>query len=333
MDSVSLTDPLVTVAIPTFNRASLLRECVASALSQTYSNFEVLVSDNASTDDTQEMLSEFTDSRLRVVRQPTNIGLLPNWNACLENARGDYVVVVSDDDTIAPWLLERCIALVRDHPQIPIVVALSDLHLASRGQTYAARTSRYLQTGIQDGTDILLAYLRGEIGVIATCSVMLRTEAVRAGGGFPLDFPATADVAAWAPLLFLGEAGFVNEACATWYSHGGSETARLNVERLLCDGWKVADLISHLARQHTKDVARRHSIQLLSRRCFATRGFTALSDYRRKGGGLQNIVNFLWRFRRRFSKVGMTAVVRFAAIILCPRAIADKMAGLLRDRL
>ena len=89
--------PLVTIAIPTFNRASLLRECVRSALSQTYRHFEVLVSDNASTDETKEILGQFSDGRLRVIGQETNIGLLPNWNACLAEARGDYVIFLPVD--------------------------------------------------------------------------------------------------------------------------------------------------------------------------------------------------------------------------------------------
>src|SRR4051794_12551277 len=81
--------PFVTIAIPTFNRADLLVDCLRSALAQTYSAFEVVVSDNASTDHTQEVLSRFTDRRLRVIRQDRNIGLLPNWNACLAAAKGD----------------------------------------------------------------------------------------------------------------------------------------------------------------------------------------------------------------------------------------------------
>ena len=314
--------PLVTIAIPTFNRASLLKDCVTSALSQTYGHFEVLVSDNASADETVEILSEFSDGRLRVIRQETNIGSLPNFHACLANARGDYIVFVSDDDTIAPWLLERCVDIVKDHPQIPIIVALSNYHSSSTG-TRAARTSRYLQTGICDGTDILSEYLKGEIAVLATCSVMLRTEALRAEGGIPLDLPHTSDIASWAPHLLAGKAGFVNEACATWHHHEDSQTGRLSIDQLLCDGWKAADLISNLARQHTKDLRQRHIIQLLSRRCFAGRGLTILSDYRRSGGGLQNILNFIWRFRRDLADVDMKAVLKLVATILCPRPIAD----------
>ncbi|XIA62295.1 glycosyltransferase family 2 protein [Bradyrhizobium sp. TZ2] len=59
----------MTIAIPTFNRAALLKDCVQSALSQTYTNIEVLVSDNASTDDTTKVLREFSDNRLRILRQ------------------------------------------------------------------------------------------------------------------------------------------------------------------------------------------------------------------------------------------------------------------------
>src|SRR5450759_2852582 len=86
-------EPLLTIAIPTFNRAGMLKDCILSALSQTYKNFEVIVSDNASTDETQEVLKSFCDRRLRVVRQKTNIGLLPNWNACLAEASGEYIAV------------------------------------------------------------------------------------------------------------------------------------------------------------------------------------------------------------------------------------------------
>ena len=56
---------------------------------QTYPNIEVLVSDNASTDDTTKVLRELCDKRLRVMRQETNIGLLPNWNACVAAAKGE----------------------------------------------------------------------------------------------------------------------------------------------------------------------------------------------------------------------------------------------------
>ena len=67
--------PLITIAIPTFNRAALLRGAFSRPYRRLMTNIEVLVSDNASTDDTAEVLREFNDKRLRVMRQETNIGL------------------------------------------------------------------------------------------------------------------------------------------------------------------------------------------------------------------------------------------------------------------
>src|SRR5262245_13091376 len=100
------SDPLVTIAIPTFNRSAWLQGCLAAALQQTYGHFEIVVSDNASTDATQDVLRGFASAKMRVIRQAQNIGLVANWNACLAAARGSHIVFVSDDDTIAPWLLE-----------------------------------------------------------------------------------------------------------------------------------------------------------------------------------------------------------------------------------
>src|SRR5262245_7177388 len=95
VSSASATNPLVTIAIPTFNRESWVRDCVLSALAQSYSDFEVVVSDNASTDRTQDVLQEFRNHpKVRIVRQSENIGSIRNFNACLEQAKGQYIVFV-----------------------------------------------------------------------------------------------------------------------------------------------------------------------------------------------------------------------------------------------
>jgi glycosyltransferase involved in cell wall biosynthesis len=320
----------VTIAIPTFNRAALLKGCVAAALSQTYPHFEVVVSNNASTDDTRNVLSGINDARLRVIHQETNIGLLPNWNACLANARGDYIVFVADDDRIAPWLLERSARLVKQQPRISSVIALSNLRAASLEQTRPARVSQCHDTGIWDGTEILMDFLTDRI-TVTMCSVMMRTALLQSRGGLPLDLPHTADVAAWAPLLLLGKSGFVNEACATFTYHNTSETARLGVEQLLLDGRKVADLIARTATIHVADPQQRKTIQIQAARCFARRALIALSDFRTSGGGIQVLLNMLWRFRRDLYGVNLGAMLRFIATICCPQPLAVQLRHLRRS--
>jgi glycosyltransferase involved in cell wall biosynthesis len=323
-------DPLVTIAIPTFNRASLLKQCVASVLAQTYDRFEIVVSDNASTDETQTILSEFGDDRLRIIRQEKNIGLNLNWNACLAAARGDYVIFLPDDDRIAPHLLERCCTLVRAEPQLPIVVTLSNPHSVSLGKTFRARASRTLSTGIWDGSDILLDYLTDQI-TVTMCSVMLRTELVRANGGIPHGYPHTGDFATWAPLLLAGKAGFVNEACAMFTYHNESETARLSVELLIGDSRKVVEFISRQVDEHVQVAEKRNTLKAEARRCFARRGLVILADYRKNGGAAQRLVNFLWQFRHDLQSVDLASALRFAATVLCPQVIADWLRRLRPD--
>jgi hypothetical protein len=322
--------PLVTIAIPTFNRATLLKGCVTAALSQTYPHFEVVVSNNDSPDDTKNVLSGFNDARLRIINQETNIGLLPNWNACLANAKGDYIVFVADDDRIAPWLLERCARLIKRQPAISSVITLSDLRAASIGRTRPARASQFHGTGIWDGTEILMDFLTDQI-TVTICSVMMRTDLLRSRGGLPLDLPHTADVAAWAPLLLLGKSGFVNEACATFTYHNSSETARLGVEKLLLDGRKVADLIARTAAIHVADPQRRKAIRIQAKRCFARRGLIALSDFRTSGGGIQALLNVLLRFRRDLYGANLKSILRFIAIVSCPQSLATQLRELRRS--
>jgi glycosyltransferase involved in cell wall biosynthesis len=335
-DAVTISDsvpdnsiyPFVTIAIPTFNRAALLKACVTAALSQTYPHFEVVVSNNASPDDTRTVLSGFNDTRLRVINQETNIGLLPNWNACLANAKGDYIVFVADDDRIAPWLLERCARLIKRQPAISSVITLSDLRAASLGRTRPARASQFHDTGIWDGTEILMDFLTDQI-TVTMCSVMMRTDLLQSRGGLPLDLPHTADVAAWAPLLLLGKSGFVNEACATFTYHNSSETARLGVEQLLLDGRNVADLIARTAATHV-DPRRSKTIRIQAKRCFARRGLIALSDFRTSGGGIQALLNLLWRFRRDLYGANLKSILRFIAVVSCPQSLATQLRELRR---
>jgi len=101
--------PLVTIAIPTYNRAgSYLPAALGSALAQSYPRLEVLVADNASSDDTASLFQSAADKRLRYLRHPVNIGANPNYNFCLEQARGDYFLLLHDDDMVDHDFVATC---------------------------------------------------------------------------------------------------------------------------------------------------------------------------------------------------------------------------------
>ena len=101
--------PLVTIAIPTYNRAdAYLSEALESAVSQTYQNIEIIVSDNCSTDKTEMVVRGFSDAKIRYFRQEKNIGANNNFNCCIEQAGGSYVLLLHDDDLIDPDFVEVC---------------------------------------------------------------------------------------------------------------------------------------------------------------------------------------------------------------------------------
>jgi len=106
--------PLVSICIPCYNAERYLRETVDSVRKQTYPNIEINIRDNASTDGTPELLRALAaeDSRIRVFRNETNIGMAGNWNAVVADSRGEYVGILSADDLLLPDFASECAALL-----------------------------------------------------------------------------------------------------------------------------------------------------------------------------------------------------------------------------
>lgn len=110
--------PLFTVAIPTYNRADMLAYTMSCVLQQTFTDFELIISDNASPDHTPEVVKRFDDPRIRYIRHAENRGPIFNWANCTDIAKGDWFVFNQDDDLLCPFFLERCALAIRKDPQI-----------------------------------------------------------------------------------------------------------------------------------------------------------------------------------------------------------------------
>lgn len=118
--------PTVSIGLPVYNGEEFLRESLDALLAQTYRDFELIISDNASTDRTEEICREYADRdpRITYVRQSVNIGAAPNHNAVVLLARGKYFKWASHDDLYAPTLLERCVEVLEADPEPVLVHAL-----------------------------------------------------------------------------------------------------------------------------------------------------------------------------------------------------------------
>ncbi len=112
-------NPRVTIALPVYNGQQMLLEAVDSVLSQTFDDFELLISDNASTDATPELCGEIAarDPRVRVQRHEENIGSWRNFNSVVSSARGECFRWMGDDDVLAPTYLEECWRALESRPE------------------------------------------------------------------------------------------------------------------------------------------------------------------------------------------------------------------------
>ncbi len=155
---------LVSIGIPTYNRAPTLRRALASALAQTHDELEVLVSDNASADGTEELCRAVAadDPRVRYVRQPRNLGPTANFNSLFASVRGDYVGLLADDDWLDPCYVAACLQALRADPHAALVAgrpryvragqfAFDGVAHRHRGGDPAARVRAYLASVDDNG--------------------------------------------------------------------------------------------------------------------------------------------------------------------------------------
>jgi hypothetical protein len=127
-DSVA-DHPLVSIGVPVYNGERFLARALDSLLAQSLSDFELIISDNASTDATPAICQEYVrrDRRVRFVRQPVNIGAPRNWNAVVHEARGTYFKWASASDYCAPAMVEKCVRQLQADPGIVLCQGLTQL--------------------------------------------------------------------------------------------------------------------------------------------------------------------------------------------------------------
>lgn len=181
--------PTVSVIIPVFNRAHVLKRTLDGVLKQTFTDFEVLVVDDCSKDDPESVVASFQDSRLRYLRQPVNKGVSAARNRGLREARGPFVAFLDDDDEWFPEKLALQVALFRRSPP--------DVGLIYTGvETVSDDGNVSLQIPSARG-DLYRELLVRNILHGAPASAMLRRNVVTDVGFFDESLPAIEDYDYW----------------------------------------------------------------------------------------------------------------------------------------
>lgn len=111
-----MTSPKFSVVIPTRERAETLRHALRTCLDQNFDDYEIIVSDNFSSSKTAEVVAEASSARVRCVRTPAPLAMSTNWEFGVSHARGEYVILLGDDDGLMPYALKELDALTRQSP-------------------------------------------------------------------------------------------------------------------------------------------------------------------------------------------------------------------------
>lgn len=171
-------EPLITIGLPVFNGERFLRCAIDALLAQTYRNFELIIADNASTDNTFAIAQEYADrdNRVHLVRHPRNIGAAKNWNCIVPMARGRYFKWASSNDYVVPTMLADCLAAMQ---------ADVSLVLCAGGTTLIDETGSVVQAYDGD-VDAMHARpserfkrVRRELALNNVQSGLIRTDALR----------------------------------------------------------------------------------------------------------------------------------------------------------
>jgi glycosyltransferase involved in cell wall biosynthesis len=192
-----VNDPAVSFVVPCYRLAHLLRECVTSILSQTYCDFEVLIMDDCSPDNTADIAAAFTDHRVRYIRNAENLGHLANYNKGISLSRGRYIWLISADDRLRRrYVLERYVRLMDEQPKVGYVFC-PGIELQDGAETTLVDCGYYGQRDkIFSGQDFIATSLYNGHSLLAP-SVMVRKDCYEKISAFPLDMPHQGDMYLW----------------------------------------------------------------------------------------------------------------------------------------
>lgn len=232
----------ISICIPVFNGASWLRQAMESALSQSRGDFEVLVVENGSTDDTLEIARSVAggDERVRIEHFAETVDAVANHNRCLALARGSLIKFLHHDDVLRTDCVERMASVFEEAPSVGLVFSRRDVVLEEPDEP-AAQAWAQAHATLHDGFGPLESVNRGselldrwlptfggadfENWVAEPSATMLRSGVVERLGGFNDRVKQSFDVDLWLRLMAVSDVGYVGEPLVAFRHHTQSLSA------------------------------------------------------------------------------------------------------------
>lgn len=246
--------PTVSIVVPNYNYAHHLPERLDTLFAQTFGDFEVLVLDDASTDDSRSVIDAYADRpNVRVAINEENSGsVFRQWNRGVEMARGRYVWIAEADDAAEPTFLERLVGVLEDDPDVAFVYSESAmvddngtlLGLTSERLNYEP-LDQWRSDFIHSGEDEIRSNLAYRNTVPNASAVVFRRDLYRAAGGADATYTCLGDWDMWAKLAMAGGVGYIAEPLNRFRFHAGTvrSSLRWRPSVLLEDQRRIAEYL------------------------------------------------------------------------------------------
>ena len=217
--------PKVSVLIPAYNAAQFLADCIESVLAQDFQDYELLVSDDCSTDGTAAVIEKYAakDPRIRWWRNPKNFYQAGNFNLCLQSARGEFIkLLFADDILLGTGSLGKMVTVLEQQPAVSLVGCASWV-IDEHGRKLGGRDS-FRRTRSWDGREIIVRCFETPGNLIGEPSLVLFRRS-QMGGGFNGRYRQLIDLEFFFHLLEQGDFAYLAEPLAAWRQHDNQVTA------------------------------------------------------------------------------------------------------------
>lgn len=223
--------PKVSICLPVYNGRRFLGEAIETALAQTFSDFEFLIADDRSTDDSFEIAESYArqDKRIVVWRNEENKGLFNNYNETMSRATGDFIKPFAQDDLWAPSIVQRCLDTFGANPDLSLV-AVGRQWITADGAEISTQCEFDTTTTLPADEVVSSCLLRLVNWIGEPSTVMFPRQ--RWGSGFDADFYHMGDLEYWFRVLDGGTYTYLHEPLCLFRRHDGSTTNR-NLKGLL----------------------------------------------------------------------------------------------------
>jgi glycosyltransferase involved in cell wall biosynthesis len=197
--------PLVSICLPVFNGEKFLKDAIASILTQSYRNLELLVCDDASTDNSWALLQTIHDPRLILHRNDRNMGPELNWNKILWEAKGKYVKLFHQDDLLDPECIARQVEALEAFPNAVLAFCSRNIIRSDGGRLFS-RTVPWSE-GLVSANEVFNACVKAGTNIVGEpSSVLFRYDIAQKTGGFDGKIPFLIDLNYWLRLMEYGSA-------------------------------------------------------------------------------------------------------------------------------